>query len=206
MKRINYFLLSALVFTACQGESDKNETDFTPEITKISTLFDDKKFPNTQHKELLAELNICHLENNDTFYEGVVPCSPQFFKFYNYNHKRNLEDAFLLQVRQGVSGYPFRRLLIFTRENGKLVLMNGIRGYLVEKRTTQNEIDDLVVALVDNIGGHYERYDVLISYKEGKFHYIEALGDLQGPFNTEELKKEATKQIGERIKEKELIF
>ena len=207
MKKNSFIIIISLLVLFSCTEGKKQETElFKPEITKITTLFDEESFPDEQHEQLLNEINICHSLGNDSIINGVFPCSPKFFKFYTFNHKRDLENAFLLQVRKGVSNYPYRRLLIFTRENGELVLMNGIRGYLVEKRSTANEIDDLVVALVDNIGGHFERYDVLIRYNEGKYHYVEALGDLQGAFEDENLKKEATKQIGERIKEKELIF
>ena len=194
-----------LILMACNGEKTE-ATPFKSVVTEITTLFDEETFPDPLHEELLNEINICQSIYKDSVVNGLFPCSPSFFKFYTYNHKRDLENAFLLQVRKGVSNYPYRRLLIFTRENGELVLMNGIRGYLVEKRSTAHEIDDLVVALIDNIGGHYERYDVLLKYENGKYHYTEALGDLEGVFDSDELKKEATKQIGQRIKEKELIF
>lgn len=194
-----------LILMACNGENTE-ATTFKSVVTEITTIFDEETFPNPLHEELLNEINICQSIHKDSVVNGLFPCSSSFFKFYTYNHKRDLENAFLLQVRKGVSNYPYRRLLIFTRENGELVLMNGIRGYLVEKRSTAHEIDDLVVALIDNIGGHYERYDVLLKYENGKYHYSEALGDLEGVFDSEELKKEATKQIGQRIKEKELIF
>ena len=138
---------------------------------------------------------------------GVVPCTPKHFAFYEYNHKRKLEDAFLLQVKAGVNDYDYRRLLIFTREKGKLVQMNGINGYLVEKHSRPNQIDDLIVAIIDDLGNNkFDRYDVLIRYKDGKYHFVEAIGDLYGKFDSKELKEKASKMIKERIEEKELIF
>ena len=207
MKNSNIvWFLIAVIIVSCSETNTSVEEMFKSEITSVTTLFDEIEFPEKQHTELLAEINICHQQDVDSIINGIVPCSPSFFKLYTYNHKRRLEDAFLLQVRKGVSNFPYRRLLVFTREKGELVLMNGIRGYLVEKRSNKNEIDDLVVALVDDIGGRYYRYDVLLRYDNGKYHYIEAIGDLEGLFEDETLKKEATKQIGERIKEKNLIF
>lgn len=195
--------LAAMIFSCGDKTDDDN---FESKSTKISTLFDANEFENDTLNNLLLELNICYPEVNDSLEDGVVECSPKFFAFYDYNHKRSIADAFLLQVKKGVNNYPYRRLLVFVRERGQLVLVTGVVGYLVEKRTTRNGIDDLVVAVVDNIGGHYERYDVLLKYKEGKYHFEEALGDLQGTFDDEDLKKRATKMISERIKEKKLIF
>lgn len=200
---ISFFII--LILTNCSEEETETK-EFSSEVTEVSTLFEDASFPSDLQHQLLSELRICNPAKTDSIINGVVPCSPKFFAFYEYNNKRDLEDAFLLQVRQGVNNYPYRRLLIFVREHGKLVLMNGANGYLVEKHTQPNGIDDLVVALVDNIEGRYMRYDVLLKYEDGKYHYKEAIGDLQGVFKDPELKKRASKEIGERIKEKELLF
>ena len=174
--------------------------------TQISTLFDQSEFPEAYLEQLLTEIKICNPQIEEIQPDGVTPCTPDYFQFYSYNKHRKIEDAFMIQVKKGVNGFPYRRLLIFTRENGILVKMNGIIGYLVEKRPSTSGIDDLVVAVVDNIGGYYDRYDVLIRYENGKYHFVEAIGDLEGPFNTKELKEEASKQIKQRIEEKELIF
>lgn len=174
--------------------------------TEITTLFNQDEFPEAYLEQLLVELKICNPQLEELQGDGVPPCSPNYFQFYSYNKHRKIEDAFMIQVKKGVNGFPYRRLLIFTRENGILVKMNGIIGYLVEKRPSPSGIDDLVVAVVDNIGGYYERYDVLIRYENGKYQFVEALGDLQGAFDNVELRKEATRQIKQRIEEKELIF
>jgi hypothetical protein len=157
-------------------------------------------------EQLLSEIKICNPQIETIQADGVAPCSPSYFQFYSYNKHRKIEDAFMLQIKKGVNGFPYRRLLIFTRENGILVKMNGIIGYLVEKRPAPSGIDDLVVAVVDNIGGYYERYDVLIRYENGKYQFVEALGDLEGTFDTKELKAEATKQIKNASKKKNSYF
>lgn len=174
--------------------------------TEISTLFDAEAFPEAYLEQLLVELKICNPQIDKIQPDGIAPCTPEYFQFYSYNTHRKIEDAFMIQVKKGVNGFPYRRLLIFTREKGTLVKMNGIVGYLVKKQPSPSGIDDLVVAVVDNIGGHYERYDVLIRYENGKYQFVEAIGDLQGTFDTPELKKEASRQIKQRIEEKELIF
>jgi hypothetical protein len=216
-----FFLIILLALGSCKDESpdaeiisdDQNfftttdNTENDANVIVVTTLFDEESFPDPEMPALLTEIKICNPLINDSIIDGVVPCSPKYFKFYTYNRKRSLEDAFLLQVRKGVNNYPFRRLLIFTRENDQLVLMNGIRGYLVEKRKSESGLDDLVVALVDNLEGEYMRYDVLLRYENGKYHYVEALGDIYGSFEGKpKMKAAAFEEIGERIKSEQLIF
>ena len=204
-----YLIVFIFLLFSCETEVKKSNStdDFKSDTTKISTLFDQQSFDEKLKYELLAETRICQPFYTDSMPPGVVPCTPQYFAFYEYNHKRELKDAFLLQVKAGVNNYDYRRLLIFTREKGKLVQMNGIIGYLVEKRSRPNEIDDLVVAIIDDLGNNkFDRYDVLIRYKDGKYHFVEAIGDLYGKFDTKELKEKASKMIKERIEEKNLIF
>lgn len=189
------------------GEEFSTTGDSTTDTIKVETLFNASGFDDKKYYELLIETHLCNPNFDVSAQDGTTPCSAKFFEFHPYNHKRSIEDAFLLQVKAGVNNYPYRRLLIFVREKGKLVLMNGIVGYLVERITTPNEIDDLIVAIFDDLGNDkFDRYDVLIRYKEGKYHFVEAVGDLHGTFDTPDLKQRASKAILERINEKELIF
>ena len=207
--RIFIILAISTFFFSCKPEKNENDQpeDFKSDTTKVTTLFDQISFDEKIKYKLLAETRICQPFYTDSMAPGQVACTPKHFAFYEYNHKRPLEDAFLLQVKAGVNDYDYRRLLIFTRESGKLIQMNGINGYLVEKHSRPNEIDDLVVAIIDDLGNNkFDRYDVLIRYKDGKYHFVEAIGDLYGTFDTKELKERASKMIKERIEEKELIF
>lgn len=172
-----------------------------------ATDFSSSGFTDKVYYELLIETRICNPSFDASKNDGTTPCSAKLFQFFPYNHKRKIEDAFLLQVKAGVNNYPYRRLLIFVREKGQLVMMNGVTGYLVKRIPQDNDIDDLVVAIIDDLGNDmFDRYDVLLKYKEGKYHFIEAIGDLQGNFDNPDLKERATKEIGKRIIEKELIF
>lgn len=194
------------------NQNSKVPNKLSDDTSEVDTLiapaaFTDKGFDQAIKYELLLETHICNPNYTDTVSDNSVPCSAKFFRFFEYNHKRSLEDAFMLQVKAGVNGYPYRRLLIFTRERGKLVLVNGITGYLVSNIKRPNEIDDLVVGVIDDLGNsNFDRYDVLLRYKDGKYHVIEAVGDLQGEFTDEKLKEKATKMIKQRIEEKDLIF
>ena len=205
MKKIILLLTLSLFVLSCSTDKD-DKSNFISEITKVSTDFNTNEFEDEIYYSLLEELNICVPIIDDSLPAGTVPCSPEYFAFYAYNNKRSIEDAFLLQVRKGVNNYPYRRLLVFVRERGDIVLATGVVGYLAEKRSTEKGIDDLVVAVVDNIGGKYERYDVLLTYEDGKYRFVEALGDLEGEFEDEALKERASKMIKQRIEEKKLIF
>ncbi|PWH86784.1 hypothetical protein [Brumimicrobium oceani] len=181
--------------------------NFNPDTIKTDALFKIGGFDDKIYYDLLIETHLCNPNYSDSISDGSTPCSSRFFNFYPYNHKRKIDDAFLLQIKAGVNNYPYRRLLIFVRERGKLVLMNGIVGYLVERISRPNEIDDLIVAVFDDLGNDkFDRYDVLLRYKDGKYHFVEAIGDLKGKFESEDLKRRASKAILERINEKELIF
>src|SRR5690554_96609 len=188
-------------------KSAASTNDIKSDTVKVETLFTSTGFDDKIYYELLIETHLCNPNYDPAKNDKTTPCSARFFEFHPYNHKRKIQDAFLLQVKAGVNNYPYRRLLIFVREKGNLVLMNGIVGYLVERISRPNEIDDLIVAVFDDLGNDkFDRYDVLIRYNEGKYHFVEAVGDLQGTFNTPELKERASKAILERINEKELIF
>ncbi|WP_107037830.1 hypothetical protein [Brumimicrobium mesophilum] len=181
--------------------------DYKQDTIKSDGLFTRGGFDDKIYYDLLIETHLCNPNYTDTTSDGSTPCSSRFFNFHPYNHKRKIDDAFLLQIKAGVNKYPYRRLLIFVREKGKLVLMNGIVGYLVERISRPNDIDDLIVAVFDDLGNNkFDRYDVLMRYNDGKYHFVEAIGDLEGEFNTPDLKKRASKAILERINEKELIF
>lgn len=230
MKLVIYCLLSTIVFYSCKEDTNSsakkishknhNETNTTDSLKdkgsdanksidtiKAPASFSNQGFDSAMKYELLIESRICNPNYSDTVTDGSVPCSAKFFRFFEYNHKRELDDAFMLQVKAGVNNYPYRRLLIFTREKGKLVLVNGITGYLVSQIKRENDIDDLIVGIIDDLGNDtFDRYDVLLRYKDGKYHVEEALGDLEGEFKNDKLKKRATQMIKQRIEEKNLIF
>lgn len=190
-----------------EDPDEKSKNSKSQDTIKAAADFSNNGFDQALKYELLLETHICNPNYTDTVTDGTVPCSAKFFKFFEYNRKRDLEDAFMLQVKAGVNNFPYRRLLIFTRERGKLVLVNGITGYLVSQIKQPNEIDDLIVGVIDDLGdSKFDRYDVLLRYKDGKYHVEEAIGDLQGKFTDEKLKKRATEMIKKRIEEKNLIF
>lgn len=224
------FIILAIILFSCQSSSEKIEEEgevmdslvqeegdkefFSKEkesivrdTIEVEMRYAKNGFSDKIYYDLLVETKICNPNYADSATAGTTPCSSKFFNFYPYNSHREIEDAFILQARAGVNGYPYRRMLIFVREQGKLVLMNGAVGYLVQRIPTDSGIDDLIVAIFDDLGNDkFDRYDVLLRYSEGKYRFVEAVGDLEGKFLDEDLKKRATTAIGQRIIEKELLF
>ncbi len=204
-------LFSIILFCSCESESNnengQDEDQFISDTLEAPAEFSNTGFDDKLKYELLIETHICNPNYSDTTSDNTVPCSSRFFRFFEWNRKRNLDNAFMLQVHAGVNDYPYRRLLIFTREKGELILVNGINGYLIEQHTRPNNIDDLVVGIIDDLGNNnFDRYDVILRYEDGKYQFKEAIGDLRGPFQSDTLKKAASRAIKRRIKEKELIF
>lgn len=201
-----FYLILPVLFFACTEEIEDPIDTFKSEVTAVETLFDKPAFDNPEYVSLLAELNVCNPAVKDSIINGRVPCGPKYFDFYSFTEKTTIENAFALQVRAGVNQFGRRRLLLFMREKGQLVMMNGVVGYLQEKRTTASGFDDLVVGITyDNMGSFY-RFDVLLRYNEGKYHYVEALGDVEGEFTDSIMKKKATEEIGEIIERDHLLF
>src|SRR5690554_1415380 len=85
---------------------------FKQDTIKTDALFTIGGFDDKLYYELLIETHLCNPNYSDTTSNGSTPCSSRFFSFYPYNHKRKIEDAFLLQIKAGVNNYPYRRLLI----------------------------------------------------------------------------------------------
>lgn len=193
--------------TRSEDPDSPNVNEEDSDTIKAPASFSSQGFDEARKYELLLETHICNPNYTDTVTDSSVPCSAKYFRFFEYNHKRELDDAFMLQVKAGVNNYQYRRLLIFTRERGKLVLVNGITGYLVSQVKRPNGIDDLIVGIIDDLGNDtFDRYDILLRYKDGKYHIEEAIGDLEGKFEDEKLKERATRMIKQRIEEKKLIF
>ena len=145
----------------------------------ISTDFNSNVFKSTTEVELLKELRLCDpAAPNDTD-EKRPACSPKFFRFFELNKKTPLKDGFMVMTKAGVNGFDTRRLLIFEREGGILVKLNGFAGYLIERRPVASGYDDLVIRFGERIEGNLYYYNCLFTWKDGKYDYklCEAIND-----------------------------
>lgn len=153
--KMKYFALTALLFLfSCDegNEVDKpiSELNLPGKSTPIETLFDGVEFDNPEHAELLKELKIC-MQVPDVECPRCAVCSPRFFAIHDLKRGGKVKDFFGLQIKTNTIlkgqefALPVRHLIIFERENGELIKVNGFRGNLIEKIESSSGVDDLIV-------------------------------------------------------------
>lgn len=153
MKRIALLLLGSLYLYSCTTDpivdEDVEDGPQVGDVTNIETLFEEKAFPDPIHRKLLLELGIC--DSLPIEITGCVECTPRNFKLFQYKPKEKIEDAFMLQIKAEtiLKGenlpLPIRHLLVFEREEGQLVKVNGFRGNLIAMRESASGVKDLIV-------------------------------------------------------------
>lgn len=215
MKRLLYFGLLLVFLFSCGDEEtiEKNTVDATNEIIGIETLFNENEFPDPSHLELLKELKICDVAQKDTSDYLNPACSPFFFKFFQSNKNTPIKNAFLLQIKSKVGGIKLRRLLIFVRENGTLVKVNGFVANLIGLRPTASGQYDLILRFNDNVEGDIIFYNTIFKWDGQKYIYdctetIEGT-DQSGPWRQrikEEFKDSVSKDIYATLLKNQMIL
>lgn len=168
-------LITASILISCGGKDDDS-----PKIVhhskpvkdnSISTDFNSNTFDSDVEVKLLKELKICNAEKGSDTNRLNPGCSPKFFRFFKLAKNIPLNDGFMVLVKAGVNGFPLRRLLIFERENGQLIKLNGFNGNLIEQRPSPTGYNDLVIRFPDNQDGSLIYFNCLFQWKEGKYEY-----------------------------------
>lgn len=211
--RLYFFLIvivsSLFVLSACKEDEKDPEKDELEVIDDFD--FDEKKFKDPVHLELLKELDICDVELSDT--SMYAPCTPEYFQIYPYHKDKSVKDAFILYVKAAIplKGQPYllpvRHVIVFERENGTLVRVNGFRGELAELRETAGGHKDLVVALY--LTGDETLFDCLFKYKDGKYSFEHVIGLDWGEGMRdvkEEMRDSVSKDVYRDLMSKNLIF
>lgn len=176
------FILSALLILtvggmqSCSGDEEKekvivDENSSIGEMESIETLFDKDVFEDPKMKDLLTELNLCTEKTSDTLDYVNPSCTPRFFRFFNLTEKMPIENGFILQVKAKVSGFPLRRVLVFVRERGELVKVNGFVANLIGRRKTSGEYDDLLLRFNDNVDGETTFYNCFFKWNGAKYEF-----------------------------------
>lgn len=169
-------VFTVYAFIACEEEKT-DEIQIKPKHSvpvdpTISTDFNSNTFSSKVEEELLKEIKICdpNAERDDD--ELHPACSPKMFRFFKLNQNQSLKNGFIVLVKAGVGGFPLRRVLIFQREQGVLVKVNGFIGNLIEKRKGHGEYEDLVIRFSDKVYDHLTYYNCLFTWKNGKYEYV----------------------------------
>ncbi len=201
----------AFVLPACDSEDPENvpvKEHKVPEPVNdntISTDFNANSFKSNVEADLLKELMLCDPNAPNDTEEKHPACSPKFFRFFQLTNKTPLKDGFMVMIKAGVNGWPTRRLLIFEREQGKLVKVNGFNGYLIERRPTASGYDDIVVRFGERIDGYLYFYNCVFTWKDGKYDYqlCEAINDSR---IKAELMDSMAVEIKKTLDEKQYLF
>jgi hypothetical protein len=175
MKSLILFLI-LIILISCKDEnsfynkSNLKKNNFGDQVN-IETLFDQTTFPTNVEPELLNELEICNAKQRDLNNHFDPACNPKFFKFFQFIEGEHLRNAFLLQIKSRVNNFPLRRLLIFERENGILVRVNGFVANLIGTRYSKSKHYDLILRFNDNvIPGDIVYYNCLYKWEDD--HYV----------------------------------
>lgn len=187
------------------------EQETKPEkVTQVETLFDESTFSDPKHLELLKELDVCAVNDSTAM---CAPCSPSNFKLYPLKKDANISDAFMLQIKaltvmkgQQVP-LPVRHLILFEREAGELVKVNGFRGNLVEMREAGSEAKDLVIRFY--LPEDETFFNCLFKWNGGQYSFdsVEGIDWGEGTKRVKAEHKESTsKEIYSALMNNSLIF
>lgn len=220
-KIMKYFALLfclVLVIVSCSeesGESAKKERE--PEVTGpeefegVEVLFDDQGFQYPNAVDLLREINICSLEKQDSLGVPQTQCTPDNFKFFELKEGAGIQDGFILLVKANTGGIALRRILIFERENGSLVKLNGFVANLIGFRKSGTEHRDLLLRFNDKIEGSDVFYNCIFTWKDGKYAFksVETIHEPAAQWVgrvREDVKDSTSKEILKIIEENQMIF
>jgi hypothetical protein len=154
-----------------EDNSSTNATENTIEYGVISTEFNQNKFIYGEEIDLLQELKECDSTAvNDR--DPLKPaCSPRFFRFFPLDNKTTLKNSFILLIKATVRGSETRKIKIFQREKGVLVLVNGFNGNLVERIKSTSKFDDLIIRFGNRINQTLHYYNCLFSWNGSQYQF-----------------------------------
>ncbi len=216
MKHFLSLIIFIGILAACSAEPKGEVIDPEIDMEVISTItnFNDTEFKNSEHVELLRELNVCEFKSADSTY--FATCTPDNFKFLEYKNEAKVKDAFILEMKAGIFPKdqeiplpPVRHVVVFEREGGELVRVGGFRGDLIEMR--ENSVSgakDLLLGLYDTDDGGVLFY-CWFEWNGSKYLFkeIEGLDFGEGPKPLkEEVRESMTQEIYQTLLAKSLIF
>lgn len=186
MKKILTISLTLLVLAGCKGEEQDDDTPVkeekieveAPNDKKVEVLFDQVTFSDDMSLSLLRELGegMCNEKEKDLENYIRPACNAKFFKFFPLKDSTSMKDAFALLIKARVHGFPIRRTLIYQREKGKLVKVNGFAANLIELRKAKSGTSDLVLRFSDKDQNHF---NCLYVWRSNHYEYekVEEIND-----------------------------
>jgi len=190
-----------------------NGNDSTVNITSaneiqrgtISTDFNQNKFIYGEEENLLKEIGECD-PMAETDRDPLRPaCSPRFFRFFPLDNNATLKNGFILMVKATVKGAETRKVKIYQREKGTLVLVNGFNGYLIERRIGKSKYDDLVIRFGNRIGNTLHHYNCVYKWNNGKYQF-DSCEDIDDRRVKKEFKDSMNLEIKTMLEQEHYLF
>jgi hypothetical protein len=209
-------ILFLFFLSSCSSDEDETSTEDaevenveTPQIKNIETLFDTDEFDDPKKVDLLKELKVCSDKNKGIDDYMNPSCSPRFFNILPFIDNVSIENAFLIQIKSKTNGFPLRRLLVFVRERGVLVKVNGFVANLIGTKKSSTSHDDLLLRFNDKDQGQDVFYNCLFTWEKTAYKYksVEVIEgpNWGGPVKAE-LKDSISKEVEKDILENKMIF
>ena len=203
------------MLAGCDTEEDEKPKTRETEtyFEGIATKFEGKKFKNKEFLDILEELGVCEMATSDSSY--FAACTPENFNISRFKNEGSMKDAFILEMKAGIFPKnaemplpPVRHVIVFEREEGKLVRVGGFRGNLIGKRPNEKSgADDLLLALYDT--DDETLFHCVFKWNGSKYEFdsIDRM-DYGDGFRTIKgaNKVETTQQIFQQLRDKSIIF
>ena len=159
----------------------------------------------------LGKINICSDAQVDKSGKLITPCTADNFKFFSLNDNKSLKDGIILLVKANVGGVPLRRVLVFERENGALIKVNGFIANVIGKRKSAGTNDDLLLRFIDKIEGSDVYYNCILKWENNQYVFktVEVIEEPAGNFRgivKENVKDSVSKEIHQTLVNNNMIF
>lgn len=181
------------------------------EFSGIEELFNEESFEDPSIVALLQEINICSDTQMDEKGAVMTPCSPSNFKLYPLKAGKPLDEGFVLLIKANTGGFALRRILVFERENGTLVKVNGFIANLIGRKENKGTNDDLLLRFIDKIDGSDVFYNCIVKWENGSYVFktVELIQEPAGNFSgivRADVKDSVSKEIFQILQENQMIF
>ncbi|MFT5861104.1 MAG: hypothetical protein ACI865_003223 [Flavobacteriaceae bacterium] len=218
MKQILFLFLTVILVSSCGSGGDEINSDKPIEDSTSVAGFHDvradfskKDFENPKHLEIIKELDVCLMLDQDSTVFAV--CSPENFRIIPFKDGADIKDAFILQMKAGIvlkgQKLPLkeRNIVVFEREAGELVKVNGFRGDMTAMRPGDSGAQDLVITFYSDLDETF--FDCIFKWngKRYDFKFVEALDYGEGYRAVKEsIMDSLSKEIYTDLMQNALIF
>lgn len=159
------YVITGVLFASCSNQQPEHSAPTFISETRLV----DSTYPPIDESALaiMDKLQICTL--SDTVL-SLPPCSAEYFRVFQYKTGKTWKDGFIVEMIPGLYGSPVHQVVIIENYFGKYRIVNQYLGALLELRSNENGIDDLLIGYHDpDIGVVAIRHE----WKENKYDVVD---------------------------------